>query len=895
MSNSVETKVRQDDPVFNLFINMSPDLFCVASSDGYFKELNPVWETTLGYSLEELKSRPLADFIHPEDIEPTFKEVEKQISGHETVNFTNRYRCKDGTYKWFEWRAKAVDHGKSLYAVARDVTEQMKAGSLLHRSEALYRAILNASPDNITITDLDGTILMVTDSALTMFGFKSKDEVVGHSIFDYIASDDLDRARFNISDMFQKEVPVTKEYVAVRSDGSRFFVEINGDFIRNIEGDPESLIFIVRDISERKRIEEDLVKNEARFNQVAECAGVVVWEVDTYGLYTYVSPINKGVLGFSPEELIGKKHFYDFFAPEVKPDLTKAAFEVFSRKDVFQGFINPNVHKNGDLVILETSGLPILDDRGNLIGYRGADKDITKIEKAHELLKKSEEKFRNISEQLFDVVFITDTKGIITYISPAAISVFGYTLPEMTGKPFVQFLDETEIHKAVTSFRNSISIGDTNSTHTFLMKRKDGTTFLGELSSNVYFENNTPMGTMGVIRDITEKKLAEESLLKAKESAEESSRLKSSLLMNMSHELRTPLNGILGFSGLLAESLTNPEDKNMVDIITLSGIRLMSTLNSIMELAQVEANRTQLEMEVFDIGSYTTELLKKHRKLFEHKKIQLVTSIEPEIHINLDKKIFGSIAFHLIDNAVKFTETGSISIIVKKEQTDNLPWVLLIVKDTGKGITEEQLKYIFDAFRQGEEGFGRSYEGTGLGLTLCRKFAHLLGGKIDVESKIGIGSTFTVRFPLLPEGAIALPEVVTEERPDELPEPDKKRKVLVVEDNENNAELVAIYLKNNFDCDIAYDGMQALKMAYINDYDVILMDINLGRDMDGIKATQEIRKIERYAGRPVIAITGYSAKSEIQFILEHPFDSVLTKPFDKQGLLEIISKSSGKK
>jgi len=386
-------------------------------------------------------------------------------------------------------------------------------------------------------------------------------------------------------------------------------------------------------------------------------------------------------------------------------------------------------------------------------------------------------------------------------------------------------------------------------------------------------------------------KESEQELIKSKENAEVASRLKTSLLLNMSHEIRTPLNGILGFAGILEDELTDPGHKRMADIISLSGNRLMATLNSILELSQVESDRKQLDLKSMDLGILTTEILDKNLKLFRKKNIETVRSVTKGLYIKIDENLYTNVLFHLVDNAVKFTEAGCVTITVRKETIDGQAFGVLMVMDTGIGISEDQLGFIFDAFRQGDEGYGRSFEGTGLGLTLCKKFTNLMGGDIEVKSRQGMGSTFSVRFPLTAEAPLPVeqpsPDAILTEKDfgDRLP------KVLIVEDNEANSDLIAIYLEGFFITEQVGSGSLAVKMAGSEFYDIILMDINLGPDLDGIEAAKEIRKMEQYADVPIISVTGYSTEAEKRDILNQGFNDFLPKPFDKASLYTIIKKA----
>jgi PAS domain S-box-containing protein len=248
LKKKAESSLWQKTEELDQFFNITLDPLCIANTDGYFLRLNPAWEKILGHSREELMAERFLQFVHPDDLGRTREAVSTLASQQKVYSFENRYRCKDGTYRWLQW--SSVPAGELIYAAARDVTE-------------------------------------------------------------------------------------------------------------------------------RKQAEEAVRQSEERFRQVAETVGDFIWEVDTSGLYRYTSQSVEKILGYRPEELIGKMHFYDLFLPEVREELKTAAFKVFAAREVFRGFPNPNTSKDGKIVYLETSGVPVLDGTGNLAGYRGADTDVT--------------------------------------------------------------------------------------------------------------------------------------------------------------------------------------------------------------------------------------------------------------------------------------------------------------------------------------------------------------------------------------------------------------------------------------------------------------------------------------------------------------------------------------
>src|SRR4030042_6146675 len=185
----------------------------------------------------------------------------------------------------------------------------------------------------------------------------------------------------------------------------------------------------------RKEVEKALQHSEERFWQVAESSGEFIWEVDINGLYTYANPVVEEILGYKPDELIGKKHFYNFFHPDVMDTLKKAAFEVIAKKEVFRNFINPNVHKNGNTVILETSGSPVIDDKGTLLGYRGSDRNVNERKNAEDTLRESEEKYRTVSDFTDGWEYWIDPSDKYIYVSPSCERITGYRAEDLLANP----------------------------------------------------------------------------------------------------------------------------------------------------------------------------------------------------------------------------------------------------------------------------------------------------------------------------------------------------------------------------------------------------------------------------------------------------------------------------
>lgn len=384
--------------------------------------------------------------------------------------------------------------------------------------------------------------------------------------------------------------------------------------------------------------------------------------------------------------------------------------------------------------------------------------------------------------------------------------------------------------------------------------------------------------------------LDEQALIKAKNEAEESSRLKSSLLANMSHELRTPMTGILGFSEILHEELEESRLKNMASTIYKSANRLMTTLNSIMDLSAIESNRTSLTLTSVNAKNSFIPLLQNAYTIASDKGLYLRTALPPQINVMADEKLLEQLLHHLLDNAIKFTIDGGVSISAFSGARGTTE-VVIKISDTGIGIAPQHHKLIFEEFRQVSEGLSRNFEGSGLGLSLVSKIAKLINARIWVESVPEQGSDFYVALPSASPSQLQTPvipektEVINTVRLGRGNVPE----VLIVEDNEINRRLAALYLREICNIDMAENGYVAMNKIKSKNYDAILMDINLGAGPNGIHVAQEIRALEHYKSIPIIAVTGYTMQGDREKLLSSGCSHYVAKPYDKKTLIKLFS------
>lgn len=410
-----------------------------------------------------------------------------------------------------------------------------------------------------------------------------------------------------------------------------------------------------------------------------------------------------------------------------------------------------------------------------------------------------------------------------------------------------------------------------------------------DLASEIYKMKNT-IGSYieSLSKEIAERAQAQKELALAKEKAEDANRLKSSFLSNMSHELRTPLNGILGFSELLKNQLKDESSHSMAAMIHSSGQRLHKTLDMLLDLSRIEANKQDLNMQTFDALTLVQDCVKLYLPLAIKQGLRLEYAPESaKMFLRTDAHLLQHMLNELISNAIKYTPKGSIIVSVARDDSS----LLFSVADTGIGIATDKHSTAFEAFRQVSEGWGRAYEGTGLGLTIAMKYANLLGGEITLESEAGKGSTFTV---ILPATLLHSP-IQAQDIADDTPSPEqtimatRKFNLLLVDDDPACKLLVEKMLQEQADIQYAAAGKEALHMLEHRTYDAILLDINLVKGLNGTEVLCELRKLPAHRDTPVIALTAYAMVSDRENLLNMGFDAYISKPFDIKTLQDTVS------
>lgn len=403
----------------------------------------------------------------------------------------------------------------------------------------------------------------------------------------------------------------------------------------------------------------------------------------------------------------------------------------------------------------------------------------------------------------------------------------------------------------------------------------------------LYDSNGQVTGLLGTGHDITKRKKAEEELIRARDKAEESDRLKTAFLHNISHEIRTPMNAIIGFSALLSEPGLDSEDqKSFVDTIIRSSNHLLAIVSDIIEISNIEAGILKIYKNKFNLNPLLDKLYKQFNPNALEKGIEFryeTAFADTKDYIQTDSSKLSQILSNLLNNAFKFTTKGQISFGYN-QKNDHLGFY---ISDTGIGIAEDQYSNIFERFYQVESSVSRQYEGTGLGLPISKAYVELLGGEIWLTSEKGKGSVFYFNIPFTQTGRSELSDKKVVKP--EIAVINHKKTVLVAEDEETNYFLMVELLSSlNLNLIHARNGKEAVGICESDkQVDLVLMDIKMPV-MDGYEATMIIKNLR--PGLPVIAQTAYAFESDREKAINAGFDDYISKPFKRESLISVIKK-----
>jgi PAS domain S-box-containing protein len=899
---SIEKKLRDNERRLSTTLKSIGDAVIATGKDGRINYMNPAAEKLTSFSSDEAMGRFVLEVFNVTDkeIHQSLDEtIKKLIAEGSSDKFPDSLTIisNTGESKIIESNAAAIKDVDSnisgLVLVFRDITEKFKAEAALIESEKKYKTVVENASEVIFALDLGWKCIYANAAAIKISGY-SKEEISKLDFLKLILPSHRKYCKTKLMRQFLgKQKTTFIEYPFKAKSGKVFWLAQSNTLIMN---DDKIVGFdiIARDITDEKLAEIKLNERnkfiETVLNNIQ--TGLVVTDIST-GEIIYTNSKSEEIFRYSKEELKSFNRLLELEIPDeiYREDIKLKIFKtIFSRSHTKIKLQNVKITPPNEYEKHITLSIIPLHDQKIVIA---SIEDVSYQRKAEEQILQLS---RAVEQSPVSVVILS-VEGQIEYVNPKFCETSGFDYEEAIGKKFRLLDRQAEYSNEIENIYNSLFAGEEWKGE-YKNRKKNGDNYWELISLSPIRSGEQIIHFLAVAEDITERKKMENRLKVALDKAEETSRLKSIFLGNMSHELRTPMVGILGFAQILKDELADPNNIEMVELLIKSGKRLLTTLESILEFSQLESKQIYINTTAVNLSQKVTGIIRNFNDRLKEKNLNLkLNFFDKEVNALVDERLFNQVLNNIIDNAIKFTPAGEITIVTSKTIENGAVWGILKISDTGIGISKEKQKIIFEDFRQASEGRTRSFEGNGLGLTVAKKIVEMMNGYITVESELGTGSQFNIYLPaVIPESEkskwlLQLKNKVNDKKSswgNNLPE------ILLVEDNEMNKDVVILYLKNICHVDYAKDGKTAVQMASQKKYPIVLMDINLGNGIGGIEAIKRIKEIERYKDVSFVALTGYAMHGDKEKLLEEGCTHYLAKPFLKEDLINLVSELVGK-
>jgi two-component system NtrC family sensor kinase len=736
-----EEALRESEGRYRAVIEGAHDMIQSVGIDGSINFVNQAWLDALGYTEDEVPNLNLfKNVVHPGYREHCLKMFEEVMQGKHFEGLEAVFLTKDGHQVLVEGNAAPRYIGSRVVTtqcVLRDVTERKRAESALADEATRRRILMDQSRDGIVILDQDGKVYEANQRFAEMLGYTPEEAAELH-VWDWEAEFPRDR----VADMLASVGPEGDHFETQhrRKDGSLYDVEISTNGVVYAE---QKLIFCVcRDITERKQAENALVEAEEKHKNLVEATSDIIWEVDTKGVYTFMSPKVKDLLGYEVKEVVGKKRTLDFTPKKEARKWLKRFKKINSKREYFSGFEILHQHKDGTPVIFETSGIPLFDSDGEFRGYVGVNKDVTERKQVQEALRESQEFSTGLLENSPNPISVLNPDTSVRYVNPAFENLTGYKLAEIAGRkaPF-PWWPEDQKDMLGSGLKNAMATGGKASEHVF--SKKDGEPFCVALSSAPVMHRGKLLYFLLSWLDVTERKRAEEEKLELEQKAHLASRLASvgEMASGIAHEINNPLTAVIGFAQLLMDADLPDSIKEDLVIIHKEAQRAAGVARNLLTFARKHAPAKQST----DINSIIEGVLSLRAYEQNVSNIEINTKLAEDLpEVLADYSQLQQVFINIILNAeaamLEASNGGKLTITTQRFNHS----VRASFADNGPGIEKENLDRIFDPFFTTKE-VGK---GTGLGLSVCHGIIAEHGGKIYARSKPGNGATFFVELPI---------------------------------------------------------------------------------------------------------------------------------------------------
>lgn len=820
--------------------------------------------------------------------------VQKQIFSQKVFVFRIVNALND--IRWLQAKIINIEfnNDKATLISLIDITERKMAEEAININLNFLNTLIDTIPIPLFFKNIQGKFIGC-NTAFEVFFNLPKSELLGKNIYQILPKHIATELN-NVNNNLYK----TKEKIEYRTK-----IEINNEerevilskaYFHLMDNSVGGTVGLLLDITEINKQKNKLAEGEQKYKQLLQNSPLGIASLDNDGNIIYINDSLVKLLDYNSEkELINRNLFS--FPNFLKHRVSKIFLNIVKtgKKITNQGKYITNFGKEIHYKVILS---PTYDINNQKTGVLAIIEDISEQLQVKKAIIQSEKRYKLIAENTSDIIAVVDFNGNLLYVSPSAENVLGYTLAEIISKSPDEILTRESFVRALSiasklkKYPNK-KIKNYTNTFEFKLKRKDDSEIWLEVKLGAYFESDQISGIHIVARDITDRRNAIIKLQEAKDKAEQADRFKSIFVANMSHELRTPLNAIIGFTNLLED---NFEDKKVahsyMEYVKNSCNSLLYLINELIDTTKIEAGKIKITEDDCDIHDLLNELQAYTRyHLKQNKKFNIDVIIDKQInqkhyYVKTDYLRLKQVFLNLINNALKFTDSGYLKIGYTIVNRGNIAYIQFEVEDTGIGIAPEKQKSIFDRYVQVEETYFRNISGTGLGLSISKNLIELMGGQIWLESTTNKGTVFYFTIPNRISNITPKKETNYSNMTKQYDWTGKI--ILIAEDAPINYVLLEKTIEKTKATVLwAKDGKEAIDIFKEKEkIDLILMDMQMPV-MSGYDATLEIKKINKDI--PIIAQTAYAMSGEKEKILEIGCNDYISKPIDRKILLEKIN------
>lgn len=739
-----EEELRKSQTLLSTMFDTSRDGILLEDRNGMIVYANKAFAEIYGFeSPSELTGIPIST-VQSEQDNPRMTEYgQRRLKGEPAPTlYEFKGKKKDGTLIDLEVSVSTAIVGDEFYIVSlvRDIAERKHAEQKINFQANLLSVVGNA----VIATDMQGRVTYWNPAAEKLYGW-SIGEALGRQIVELTPTEQSREHAQEIMDHLSQGESWSGEFPVRRKDGSEFIAFVFDNPIVDADGNLTGVIGISNDITDRKQTEEILRESEERYRLLFEQSIEAIYLCDVKTLR--IREANSAfmhLLGYSEDE-VRSLTLFDLVAED-----RKSIQRVLDRLSTEGSFIIGErrwKRKDGNVVNVEVTVSTFLQ-QGERTLYVIA-RDITERKKAESELRENEQRYRSVVESLTQAYYETDRRGVFTYFNPGLLLIGGYGEEELLGTSSFRRVVPEHRSRVIEAYLQWIKNRRTDMSIEFIVQTKSGRRFWVEQASHFTYDNNGNfVKATNTLRDIDERKLAEQKLQEMNTQLELALKYQELFIANMTHEIRTPLNVILGYTGYIMDigaQKFSQEEAEFFESIEGAGKRLMRTVDNVLQMTSFQTGLIKINLQRQDVSPSVRSIVREMQCQASEKGLALeVGALEEPLHAVIDRYALEQALVNLIDNAIKYTNAGGIVVNLKRIEDH----AHIEVHDTGIGISEEFLPKIFAAFTQESTGYTRAYQGLGLGLSLVKNYISATGGTIFVQSKKGEGSTFSIVFPL---------------------------------------------------------------------------------------------------------------------------------------------------